>query len=303
MNRKTFLSMYFPNFVAKWNKYYHNLKKTDYWCISSDYCLDNKDKPHDVMTFTIFPFDIPSFIREDIKKHLHKDIKEFQILSDDAIEYIKNCPYFFSIALIIDNKNNFFDVEKSKISLEHLIKIIEKWPENKRKEFIHPIKKLRHYLNQKYINQKLLSSISIIVQMLSVIIEFLLLKTNMKHVIWISDRDDITTFLNNNIVHYLIRLGYAYLIKNRVPDNKVYGIFSDKEYNKEILDYFIRIPDYISGALSSMKFDDIDSISDKHYKLFDKSIVDNEKIYIMNLDVSNDSYILGNTNFIREENN
>ena len=41
------------------------------------------------MTFTIFPFDNPYFIKENIRQHLHKDIKEFQNLSEDVIKYIK----------------------------------------------------------------------------------------------------------------------------------------------------------------------------------------------------------------------
>ena len=300
MNRTTFLSTHFPDFVEKWNKYYHNFKQVNYWCISSDYCLDDKKKPNDVMTFTIFPFDNSYFIKENIRQHLHKDIKEFQNLSEDVIKYIKESPYFFSIALIIKNKNKIFDIEGAKKRLDDLIEYIKTWPEPKKEEFIHKIKKLRNYLDRKDVKLKFLSNISITVYIMSEIIEFLLLKTNMKHVVWISDRDGIINF-QDGVVHELIRIGYANLVRNRVSDNKVYTVLEDKQYNKDLLDDFIRIPDHISGAIASMYFKDVDRVPEKHYNLFDKSIVDNERIYVIHLEHDNDVDILSNVIFMREK--
>lgn len=74
---------------------------------------------------------------------------------------------------------------------------------------------------------------------------------------------------------------------------------SGKEYNKEIFDELIRVPDYISGAIASMDFDDVDKIPEKHYKLFDKSIVDNERICIMGLEHHQSEDILGEIKFTR----
>ena len=74
MNRKTILSSHFPDFVEKWKKFQHKFKKVDSWYITSDYCLDDKDKPNDVMTFTIFPFVPPHLLKCEVKKYLSKDI-------------------------------------------------------------------------------------------------------------------------------------------------------------------------------------------------------------------------------------
>lgn len=282
MNRKTILSSNFPEFVEKWKKFQQKYPRVDSWYIASDYCLDDKDKPHDVMTFTIFPFTNPYILKAGVKQYLAKDIKDFTNLSEKALGFIKASPYSFSMAVMIEDKNNIFNLSENKEFIDRAIKDMEKWPQKKKEEFIHKFKKFREYLNRKEIDIKTLSDIGVTVNIMSVIIEFLLIKAHAKHILWISDRDDITTF-QGGIVHELVRLGYANLLNRRVSDNNVYGYLEAKDYDKKIFDEMIRIPDYICGALASMDFKNVDTVPDKHYELFDRSIVDNERIYIMNI--------------------
>ena len=89
------------------------------------------------------------------------------------------------------------------------------------------------------------------------------------------------------------------LFQNIVSDNEVYGYLEAKDYDKKIFDDFIRIPDYISGSIASMNFSDVNKIPDKHYKLFAKSIVDNERIYIMKIEHQQNEDILSDLKFTR----
>lgn len=298
MNRKTILSSNFPDFVEKWKKFQQNFKRVDSWYIVSDYCLDDKNKPNDVMTFTIYPFTHLYILKNGIKQHLSKDIKDFKNLSEKAVNYIKAAPYFFSLAFIIEDKNNVFKLDCNKQLLDQAIKHMENWPETKREEFIHKIKKFREYLNRKEVDLKTLSNISITVHIMSSIIEFLLIKANAKHILWISDRDKITDF-QDGVVSEFVRIYYANLLNKRVSDHEVYGFWGGKEYNKEIFDELVRIPDYICGSLASMDFDNVEKIPEKHYDLFDKSIMDNERIYIMNIKHGENEDTLSDLKFTR----
>lgn len=298
MNKKTILSAHFPDFVEKWKKFQSNFKRNDSWYITSDYCLDDKNKPNDVMTFTIFPFFHPYVLKEGIKYNLPKDIKDFTNLSEKAVNYIRESPYSFSVAFVIEDKNNIFNLEQNKQLINKTIKGMENWPLKKKEEFIHKMKRFREYLNRKEIASKTLSNIGVTVHIMSVIIEFLLIKANAKHIYWISDRDEIINF-QDGIVHEFIRLGYANLLNRRVPDDKVYGFLEAKDYDQKIFDEFIRIPDYISGTIASMDFENVDSVPEKHYELFDKSIVDNKRIYIMHIKHGQNEDTLSDLKFTR----
>lgn len=92
---------------------------------------------------------------------------------------------------------------------------------------------------------------------------------------------------------------YANLLNRRVPDDKVYGFLEAKDYDQTIFDEFVRIPDYISGTIASMDFENVGSIPEKHYDLFDKSIVDNERIYIMHIKHGQNEDTLSDLKFTR----
>ena len=298
MNKKTILSSNFPDFVQKWKRFQNKFKQVNSWYIVSDYCLDDKNKPNDVMTFTIYPFTNPYLLKNGIKQHLSKDIKDFKYLSEKAVSYIKEAPYFFSLAFIIEGKNDVFKLNDNKQLLDNAIKNMENWPQKKKEEFIHKMKRFRNYLNRKEVDLKTLSNISITVHIMSAIIEFLLIKTNARHILWISDRDKMTDF-QNGIVSEFVRIYYANLLNKRVSDHKVYGFWGGKDYDKEVFDELVRVPDYISGAIASMDFDNVEKIPEKHYDLFDKSIVDNERIYIMHIKHGVDKDTLSDLKFTR----
>ena len=124
---------------------------------------------------------------------------------------------------------------------------MESWPHNKKEEFIHKMKKFRNYLDRKEVDLKTLSDMSITVNIMSSIIEFLLIKTRARHIIWISDRDRITDF-QDGIVNEFVRIGYASLVNKRVSDNEVYGFWGGKEYDKQTFDELIRISGLSHGT-------------------------------------------------------
>ena len=286
MDHKTFLSKTFPDFVNQWNKYAQQLKtletNIDKWVITSDYCLDDKNRANDIMTFSIFPLCLAPLLKQGIKEHLNEDLKHTTKLSDFAIKFIKEFPYIFSICVIIKDKNNIVQIDQNKEILDKLILSMKKWPENKQKEFS-KIKTLRDYFNRKNADKKTLSEICIVCHIMSIIIEFLMIKSHAKQIIWISDRDAITNF-QDGIISELVRIGYANLIHNRVPDHEVFAAVKGKDYEKDLYDELIRIPDYISGTVADIDFQDKDKATDKHYTLFDQSIVGNERIFLMEID-------------------
>lgn len=110
MDTKTTLSSHIPSFMHDWRNYkrgLRGLKFTD-WIISSDYCLDDKNKLNDVITFTIFPRVFPKELFSEINRYVPADIKNVTHFSDVTLNYLKSSPYFFNISVLLENKENFF---------------------------------------------------------------------------------------------------------------------------------------------------------------------------------------------------
>lgn len=299
MRRTTNLSKSFPELLQKWNCYVRKFPKVESWIIASDYCLDDKSKPNNVMTFTIFPLGDLNVIKKIISMYLKKDIKDISHISSDAIRYLKTFPYFFSIVFIVKHKNKILDLETSKKNLESWIKGSENWPENLRKNYKPRLNKFADYLKRKDCDAKTLTDLSLASNMMSYIVEFLMIKTHAKQIFWISDRDRISSF-QDGIIEELVHMCYASLINRRVPELKCFGFVKGDNKNFDY-DELVRIPDYISGAVASVDFDKNLIEKDKHQKLFDEAILDNERIFILEVDVEGTQNILSQIDIRKTE--
>lgn len=100
------------------------------WYMCSDYCIDDPNKPNDIITFVIFPHIIDIKILKSIINSMQKtDLKNCRTVTNEFCNFIKS-GLFFSISFKLD-KNNFFDKYMNQESLKHLIskykEITEKW--------------------------------------------------------------------------------------------------------------------------------------------------------------------------------
>lgn len=285
MNKKTILTQTIPEFMNDWNNYkkgLKNLKITD-WCISSDYCLDNSEKI-DTATFTIFPLNCMRSIYNEINSKLHNDIKNKKYFSDEELRFLNESPYFFSISVIIDNLKNSFNEELAK---KQIFDAISFYKENPHIHLLHDAKyiyrqynSLYSFLTQKGHSKKMLAYIFFVSKFVGQILEFLIIKEYGRCPHWCSDRGHIADFQKG--VMFTLMNNYLYrLIRNRVKDYRV--ALPNELLNSSglyIYDPFIRIPDIITGAMSSLITtpNGLTAQRQKHRDIIAKSIVDNKKI-------------------------
>src|SRR5690606_22419899 len=87
------------------NNYLSNLKSVSKWICFSDYCLDDKEKPNDVVTFSIIPYITDFHIVEDhIKKCAKTDIKKTRVVNEKFIEFLNKYPLINFSFIINDRK-------------------------------------------------------------------------------------------------------------------------------------------------------------------------------------------------------
>ena len=286
MDRKTKLTTFVPDLMNDWNNYKKGLKglKITNWCISSDYCFSNENKL-DVATFTIFPFEYMRLIYDDIKKNLPRDIKCKRNFTQNELNYIKNSKYFFSISIILYNLETSFNKEDAIKQIAKLLKKnITDIPFHIENEDFNKIKKsLREYLNnlkKKNCPIKLLSQIYFVAQFVAQLMEFLLIKENGKCVGLCPDRGHIDSF-NHGIIYNLVQTHIHKLINNRVKDFRLASPPTEQSKdNIDIRDAFIRIPDIITGALSSLIpiENGITAQQPKHIEIINQCLVNNNKM-------------------------
>ena len=304
MDRKTQLTKIIPDFMNSWNIYKKGLKelKITNWCISSDYCFDDPNKL-DVATFTIFPVDCMPKLHEEILKQLPKDIKNITHVSDSVIKFIKESKYFFSISVIIDNLKYAFNEQEAIKQFEDVLNYYnnltdeKKTPEirDKARRFI----KFYNYVKQKSHSKKLLAQIYFVARFVSQIFEFLLVKENGKIPHWCSDRDDMASF-SDGFIFYLLNI-YVYHFVNKRVDNYWLCLPPEIKENNQNYPYdpFIRIPDIITGALSSlvMTSKDLTCQKEKHYALLSESITNNPHMIILYYKFNKDGIASGSRMF------
>lgn len=285
MDTKTTLSSHIPSFMHDWRNYKRGLRGLTFtdWIISSDYCLDDKNKLNDVITFTIFPRVFPKELFSEINRYVPADIKNVTHFSDVTLNYLKSSSYFFNISVLLENKENFFPKAQLAKLFDQLISVYKQFSldvQEHHKDDYRKIQKFAQYLKRRNCSKKILSTLLLVVQHLSVIVEFLLIKEKQSQIFWCSDRDSIISF-NDGIIFNFVRMCVPMLIKGRI---KEYSVKCVGDSNEEFLfDPFIRIPDIICGVLSSVKYidDNFQYDKDKHKQLFDQIVIDNPKLVIL----------------------
>ena len=171
--------------------------------IFSDYCIDDINKPNDVVTFTIMPHD--EYI-EDTKTTINgftkKDIKSKSLVESKFLEYM-NEPRFFHISYILTERRGVTQIEGLVqrdvvlAMIDNTLKMLDSWIVNtpSNAEYFKSIKnKLRTSktaAQRKSANFKLLRDV-ITISMLAGVLAFLLTKEGSAEVVgWFSDRDKI----------------------------------------------------------------------------------------------------------------
>lgn len=285
MDKKTNLTKSIPDLMEKWQRYKRGLKgiKITDWCISSDYCFGDPDKL-DVATFTIFPIDCMRIINREIKENLPHDIKKVKQFSEKELNYLKNSKYFFNISFVIENLKYAFNEEKALKEFSDTLKAYETMNIDKNNESIKERHKqlveICNYLKQKSHSTKKLSQMYFVAQIVSTIMEFLLIKEKGRNLHWCSDRGHIASFLDG-IMFTLVSVYLHHYLKNRVIDYYIHLPLEIKETDKEYpYDTFIRVPDIITGVMSSLVFTDIGLTvqKEKHCHVLSEILVNNPRI-------------------------
>lgn len=283
----------FRNFV----KMFLNINK---WILTSDYCLNDKNKFNNVISFLLLPiynntkseYIVPELGRNalylpefnELIKHFQKyDLKSTKQISKEFITFLKSNIYF-SFNFIL-NKNIDIGLDAIKHAIDSLISMLDLWIENadidENKEYYkrcqNNIKTLKEKSNMKSFNKKLFINMIIIIKLASYIKMILLREhKNIKVCGYISDRDKMTNYPNNTDTFYDLFHVYSHCICNhyvRQENDNLEDIFFYIKNNKFDADELIRIPDFFAGTLASFDYNNCSKLDKEKHRLILKDII------------------------------
>lgn len=274
------------------NFYFSNTRTLENWLLFSDYYLDNK-KPNNVITFTALPYVVNLMeLQKTIKQVAPKDIKHTKNISSDFIELINSLP-IINIQFIFEQKRYFIwdsgdDVQSSMLEYIQILAIyVDYWrsSEPERSTRLNKISKNLRCLENLLKSGKKLKLIAamFLISLLGGYVGSLLCReTNLSSLLWLADRDS-----TNEICHNLIRDFFQITLIDITKKNIQFSFTTANSNSDEWYSEITRIPDYLTGAVSSFDFNKNLVIDEKSAQMLDlhfQANVKNTFLYKLKID-------------------
>ena len=275
------------------------------WVMYSDYCLDDKNKANDVMTFVLMPF-VSEALYVEMRRKIHDmqplDIKRASTVNEAFLSYLKS-ENVLIFSFVFDDRKHFFApshdqcLQCVKETLQAIGKCYEGWKltadnEEVLKHYEKVVKKLNQQiklLSGKSPNIKLLNDI-LITAFLGAYVSAKVLETLPIEIFgWFSDRDKVISGKDNiiapifNFYQHNMLGGSQFQLCTFTPNDAVVPFFDD----------FNRIADVVTGAIADYNMEKNYVTSDKFNTVLVDFLANNKQVLIFRIHKIDDKYHVG----------
>lgn len=271
------------------------------WYLISDYCIGDKGKNNDVVSFSVLlNHDTSEKIKSYINRSAPKDIKSTRKVSTDFLNYI-NCPVIYNFTFVIPRKSKFLKktitIKKMNEFFPAFKDIVLKTDANSsfKKGYVDSvIKRITSFVNdfeKSQFNAKLARQIYLIGTLASVIFDSLVIIKNPSNVIWVSDRDAIIQRYDGFIfdfAFFMFVLVHSESISTEKPaitilDKPQFHFYAPTNKGEGFYNEFVRIPDYIAGTMADFDFEKGSFSKDKYHTIHTHSLVNSKNHSIIQI--------------------
>ena len=267
----------------------HSNLGNDKWLLFSDYCLDDKNKANDVMTFVLMPFESEKKfleMQEQIKSMQPSDIKKTNTINKDFLLYLKN-ESVMTFSFVLSDRKHFCGqshsqcVQNIKATLQIIRDCYEGWKKtadnNEIQEYYDDaMKKFNRelaQLNGKNSNIKLLNDILITAFLGAYVSVKVLEKLPIAIFGWFSDRDKVISGKDNIIVPI-----FNFYQHNMLGGRQFqFCTFTPNDKIKPFYDDFNRIADVVVGAIADFNMKEDYITADKFNTVLVDFLADNKQ--------------------------
>ena len=272
------------------------LKRASYspkWMLYSDYCLDDKNKPNDVLSFVLIPFiseEKYHELEQKIKETQPVDIKHTRSISWEFMDYIKTQPVF-SFSFIVNDRQLLFGSDEAE-QLKTVENILNGWKtgfirwrdnadnDQQREGYKDTIAKINKQLREIFLKKKVKDQMDML---LITILASYYTASILKHLPdiqlfgWFPDRDKTNETCEGLAVPIFNALQYEYLGARQYqfcaakPDSQTVPFYDNEN----------RIADVICGTLADYNLEKNEISKDKFDEVLQGLMADNmfAKVY------------------------
>ncbi|WP_312271587.1 hypothetical protein [Pseudomonas sp.] len=260
------------------------LKEFDYvtkWLLVSDYAFYDKNKKHDIVTFSLIPY-IASFerMRDVLGGLAPADLKKIRKVKKEFIHFLASGPVFnINIKLDRDRKLHTDERLYHRRKIEMLIAQLEHWAKttpagiDNYKRQIKMLRNLDLIVNSSGGNLKAIRDIEIVSSLAAYLMSEVTSRTNVEVIGWFSDRDALLNFKAaklGNLIFEMVDLYYYALCYNLNESSKADLIIGlPEEKNSVWYDTLIRIPDLLAGTFADFDYENNVLSHDKFVSVVD----------------------------------
>lgn len=262
------------------------------WMLISDYCLDDKGKANDVITFSILPYyDSFENIKRTIDRIAPKDIKNTKTITSEFANFLKsNIVFHFSYVLGRKNENLLKDWSKEDVvaGLEEIKVLLAKWKKNtpvNTTYYLEIEKRINIILSKmksKGYNLKVLQRLLLTSFLAAYIGNKIIEKSESTEIIgWFSDRDALLTKHQNSASDFF-HINLHGLSGNSDAVKIVIGKPND-DSDDMWYDDLNKLPDYITGVVADWNLDENSISHVKFSEMLRNVVADSSNISIIKL--------------------
>jgi hypothetical protein len=238
-------------------------KKEVHWLLLSDYCIDDKAKKNDVITFSLLMYhDRLENITSYLKSVAPNDLKKVSDVTEGFLSYL-NSSVIYHFSLIIPRKERML---KKMLTREIMTGVLRDFKEmipntitahphvaDYYKGVLKRISGIENEMNKSNFNENLFRRMFLAGSFGATIIFFLKKNCNPKTVSWISDRDAIIQKFDGFAFDYMSFAYNMQPVKQLLSSNRFDLRFEDiPSTGENLFDELTRIPDFLAGTLASV---------------------------------------------------
>lgn len=255
------------------------------WILVSDYAFYDKNKMHDVVTFSIIPY-IAEFdtISTALGGMAPADLKKVRKVKAEFLNFLADGPVF-NISIKLDRDRKLHPDERAyhKKKIAMLIGQLEYWCQStpvgakRYQKFIKVLRQLDQIVGGAGANLKAVRDIEIVATLAAYLMSEITTRAKVEIIGWFSDRDALLSYKAAKLGHFTFELVdlYYYIFCYHGDINSkgklVLGLPGDD--NVVWYDNLIRIPDLLAGTFADYDYNSNYSTHEKFIPVIEKLFV------------------------------